>query len=274
MKTSFDNLIYLKLGGSLITDKHQQCTPRLAIIRRLAVEMSQFYNSSSSTAILIGHGAGSYGHIQVLHHNLLQSADSPVAWPGVLEVAKAISQLNRIVHDELLHAGLKTSLHHPSATAICHNGNLTTLDTTSIKHSLESGIIPIVHGDICFDEIHGASIVSTESIFVYLSKSLTPTNVYIAGVEEGVHTIYPDGDIIPFISNSSNTTIFNGITDSRSPDATGGMRTKVQQMLYLTHQHPKVTVRIFSATEPDSLTETLSGMSSKGTIISDDDTYS
>ena len=110
MKASSSNLIYLKLGGSLITNKNQQCTPMLPIIKQLASEISRFYNYNPSTSILIGHGAGSYGHIQAMRHNLLTSAHSPVKWPGVLEVAHAISQLNHIVNEELLNVGLKPIL--------------------------------------------------------------------------------------------------------------------------------------------------------------------
>jgi isopentenyl phosphate kinase len=268
MTISSTNLIYLKLGGSLITNKNQQCTPILTTIRRLALEISRFYNRNPRTSILIGHGAGSYGHIQAIRHNILQSAHHPIKWPGVLEVANAISQLNRIVNEELLNVGLKTSVHHPSATAICHNGNIRTLDIDDIKHSVDSNIIPITHGDICFDDVRGASIVSTESIFAYLSQSLTPTNIYIAGVEEGVYTTFPAGHVIPSISHSSDKTIFDGITNSRSPDVTGGMRTKVNKMLELTYQKPEVKIHIFSALQPNSLIETLNGVSTKGTIIS------
>ena len=274
MKDSPSNLIYLKLGGSLITNKNQQCTPMLPIIKRLAAEISRFYNYNPSTSILIGHGAGSYGHIQAMRHNLLTSAHSPVKWPGVLEVAHAISQLNHILNHELLNVGLRTSVHHPSSTAICHNGDITTLDVDDIKHSIDSNIIPVIHGDICFDEFLGASIVSTELIFAYLSKFLTPTNIYIAGVEEGVYTTFPNGDVIPFISNSSDRTIFDGITNSRSPDVTGGMQSKVNKMLELTYQNPDVKIHIFSALQPNSLIDTLNGTSSKGTIISNDHNYS
>ena len=274
MKTTFDRLIYLKLGGSLVTDKDKECTPRIPTIRRLAAEISQFHNTSPRTAILVGHGAGSYGHVQAVRNNLQLRGHNAVSWPGVLEVAKAISQLNRIIHEELLHVGLQTSAYHPSATAVCHNGHLRTLDATSIRHSLDRNIIPLIHGDICFDEIRGASIVSTETIFVYLSKAFTPATIYIAGVDEGVYTTYPDGDIIPVISNSSNTTLFNDITESRSPDVTGGMKSKVQEMLNLINHYPKVTVHIFSATQPESLIDTLNGKPTNGTVISDNHTYS
>ena len=268
MNISPTNLIYLKLGGSLITNKNEQCTPILPTIRRLALEISRFYNRNPSTSILIGHGAGSYGHIQAMRHNILQSAHNPIKWPGVLEVANAISQLNRIVNEELLNVGLTTSVHHPSATAICHNGNIRALDIDDIKHSFDSNIIPVTHGDICFDDVRGASIVSTELIFAYLSQSLTPTNIYIAGVEEGVYTTFPTGEVIPFISHSSDKTIFAGITNSKSPDVTGGMRSKVDNMLELTYQKPEIKIHIFSALQPNSLTETLNGVSTNGTIIS------
>mgnify|MGYP003414827420 CR=1 FL=1 len=51
-------LIFLKLGGSLITDKRQPETPRLDIIRQVAATIAAALRRDRSLRLLIGHGSG------------------------------------------------------------------------------------------------------------------------------------------------------------------------------------------------------------------------
>ena len=60
--TTQSQLVFLKLGGSLITDKTQPMTPRLDVIQHLAGEISAAVKSSPRLSLLIGHGSGSFGH--------------------------------------------------------------------------------------------------------------------------------------------------------------------------------------------------------------------
>lgn len=274
MNSHYTKLIYIKLGGSLITDKNTQSTPRPTIIKHLAEEIYNFNSANPAAKIIVGHGAGSYGHIQAVRNNLHLCAHSPERWAGVLEVAQAVSHLSRIIQQELHLAGLQTKLFHPSESAICRHRQLKSLDLSNIKHTLDRQQIPLIHGDICFDETCGASIISTESIFAYISTKLQPINIYIAGTEAGVYDNYPAGNIIPAISNSTRHTRFTNITASNSPDITGGMKSKVDTMLNLIQLYPKLTVHIFSGTDPGNLTAALTGQYTKGTILSNNHPHS
>ena len=274
MNSHYTKLIYIKLGGSLITDKNSESTVYPTIIKHLAKEIYNFSCANPADNIIVGHGAGSYGHIQAVRNNLHRCTHSPERWAGVLEVAQAVSQLSRILQQDLHLAGLHTKLFHPSESAICRDRRLKSLDLTNIKHALDRQQIPLIHGDICFDETCGASIISTESIFAYISTKLQPINIYIAGTEPGVYDSYPNGNIIPAISNSSKHTLFTNITASNSPDITGGMKSKVDIMLNLIRLYPDITVHIFSGTDPGNLTAALNGQYTKGTILSDNHPHS
>ena len=274
MNNNYSNLIYIKLGGSLVTNKKTESTAHPTTIKHLAAEIYNFKSANPATQIIVGHGAGSYGHIQALRNKLHLCAHSSERWSGVLEVAQAVSQLSRIIQRALHLAGLQAKLFHPSESAICRDKQLKSLDTTKIKHTIDSQVIPLIHGDICFDETCGASIISTESIFAYISTKLQPTNIYIAGTEPGVYDSYPDGNIIPAISASSRNTYFTNITTSKSPDITGGMKSKVDIMLELIRHYPDITVRIFSGTKPGNLTNALTGQYAMGTILSDNHPHS
>lgn len=267
MTNHYTKLIYIKLGGSLITDKNTESTAHLAIIKHLAKEIYNFNNANPETKIIIGHGAGSFGHIQAVRHNLHLCSHSSERWTGALQVAQAVSQLSRIIQQELHLVGLQTKTFHPSESAICRDQQLISLATTKLKHALDSQIIPLIHGDVCFDETCGASIISTEALFAYISTKLQPTNIYIAGREPGVYQSYPDGNIIPEISASSLQTTFTNITTSKSPDITGGMKSKVDIMLKLIRDYPEIKVHIFSGSEPGNLTTALAGQHFAGTIL-------
>ncbi len=56
-------LTFLKLGGSLITDKDSPHTARPEILRRLADEIVAARQSNPAMQLLIGHGSGSFGHM-------------------------------------------------------------------------------------------------------------------------------------------------------------------------------------------------------------------
>jgi isopentenyl phosphate kinase (EC 2.7.4.-) len=54
-------MFFLKLGGSLITDKTRENAPRLDVIRRLAREISGAL-ATAPPKLVLGHGSGSFGH--------------------------------------------------------------------------------------------------------------------------------------------------------------------------------------------------------------------
>ena len=99
-------IVFLKLGGSLITDKHQPETPRLEVLARLAGEIARALNAQPQLTLLIGHGSGSFGHTAALRHNTRAGAHSPEHWRGFAEVAAAAGKLNRLVEDALRAAGV------------------------------------------------------------------------------------------------------------------------------------------------------------------------
>ena len=55
-------LVFLKLGGSLITDKNTPRTARIEVLQRVGIEIKSALEQDSSLQILLGHGSGSFGH--------------------------------------------------------------------------------------------------------------------------------------------------------------------------------------------------------------------
>jgi isopentenyl phosphate kinase len=251
-------MIFLKLGGSLITDKASPETPRLDVLRRVAAEIAEARVAQPGLHLLLGHGSGSYGHQAASRHRTHLGASTPAEWIGFAEVWRVANMLNRLVVDALIGAGLPVLSFPPSASAITQAGEIVELSSEPIAHALAAGLVPVVAGDVAFDRQRGATIVSTERVFARLAPALRPTHLLLAGVDPGVYADFP-----------ANTRVFDTLrqadlrpstlTGSAVTDVTGGMADKIQHAFAVARAVPGLEVRVFSGAEPGSIRAALSG---------------
>jgi isopentenyl phosphate kinase len=90
----------------------------------------------------------------------------------------------------------------------------------------------------------------------------------LAGIEDGVWANFPSRDIlIESITPANYPSIKAQIMGSVSTDVTGGMTTKIENMLTLVHTYPELKVQVFSGTKISSIYSALSG-NILGTLIS------
>ena len=142
--------IFLKLGGSLITDKRQPYTARHEVIGRLADETRQALDQNPHLGLRIGHGSGSFGHWAAKPYSTQEGVHSPAQWRGYAKVAASASRLNRIVTDAFLKADVPVLSIQPSASAQCHAYGLESLNTWPIHRALTHGLVPLLYGDVAF----------------------------------------------------------------------------------------------------------------------------
>jgi isopentenyl phosphate kinase len=55
--------IFLKLGGSLITNKDQAHTALIDQIDAIGKQIKQYCQENPENRLLLGHGSGSFGHV-------------------------------------------------------------------------------------------------------------------------------------------------------------------------------------------------------------------
>jgi isopentenyl phosphate kinase len=249
---------FLKLGGSLITDKMRENTPRMEVIRRLAGEIAA-YRRADASPLLIGHGSGSFGHTAARKYGTREGVRAADGWQGFAEVSVVAAQLNRIVADALHDAGVPIISALPSASARCEDGRLVGLDTRLIHAALEHGIVPLVMGDVALDSVRGGTIVSTEEVFAYLIDELPASRVLLAGETEGVYVSPAQPQVIDCITPQQWEQVRSGLGGSRGADVTGGMASKVRDMLALVTAHPRLSVQIFSGLVEGNVTRALQG---------------
>src|SRR5512139_1649626 len=239
--------IFLKLGGSLITDKTRIEHARRPIIRRLAREIRAAREARPDLRLVLGHGSGSFGHVAAKKHGTREGIKDRSGWPGYAEVAAAAARLNQIVVDVFVAEGVPVVSLPPSASARCEDGRLSYLDTFVLRAVLEHGLVPLVQGDVALDTVRGATIVSTEDVFLYLVREFQPTHILLAGEVAGVYEHPAKRDpIIPVITPGNVEQYTSALGGSHGTDVTGGMSAKVNQMLGLVQRYPSIEARIFS----------------------------
>ena len=272
-------LVFLKLGGSLITDKDKPFTARLDKLAELANEIASSW--TSGRRLVLGHGSGSFGHAAAKQAGTREGlSPTPLAptgrsphlqskwgepeggnyWKGFAEVWYRASQLNRFVMESLHAAGLPALALAPVAAVTAREMKVAAWDLSPIRAALEAGLLPVVYGDVIFDEARGGTILSTEDLFAHLARELRPRRILLAGLEAGVWENFPArARLVGRINLKSYETMRARIGASSSVDVTGGMAAKVARMFDLIREVPGLTAQIFSAEEAGNLARALAG---------------
>ena len=254
------SLCFLKWGGSLITDKTKPRAPRMDALDRLAAEIAAACAQKPALRLVIGNGAGSFGHIPARRYGTRQGVHTPEDWRGFAEVWHEAAALNRLVTDALHAAGLPAVAFPPSASVTARDGQVLTWDLSPIQNALRSGLLPVVHGDVIFDTVRGGTILSTEDLFEHLARQLHPERILLAGLEEGVWADYPTcTHLIPEITPETLSEVAPALGGSSATDVTGGMASKVRQSLALVEELPGLEILIFSGERPGQVKSALLG---------------
>lgn len=269
-------LIFLKLGGSLITDKTRPYTPRLDILAELSQQIAAAYCRNPALRLVLGHGSGSFGHVAAKEYRTREglsvpletrSQDSTRYWRGFSEVWFQASALNRFVMEALRQAAVPAVALAPVAAITAREGKISHWDLNPLRLTLSAGLLPVVYGDVVFDELRGGTILSTEDLFTHLAQELRPQRILLAGLEAAVWADFPARrQKIEIITPASFAQVQQGVGQSHGADVTGGMQAKVQQMLALVSEVPGLTAQIFSGEETDGLARALNG-ETLGTLI-------
>ncbi len=266
-KHSPQNLYFLKLGGSLITDKARPHTPRPDVLARLAGEIKQALAQRPGLQLVVGHGSGSFGHVPGKRYGTRQGVYSPEQWRGFAEVWFEATALTRIVVEVFHEVGLQVIAFSPSAGVISQDGVVLTWDLAPLQAAMQAGLLPVMHGDVVFDRVRGGTILSTEDLFMYLAHQLQPERILLAGIEAGVWEDYPTcNHLIPEITPERLPEIFPALGGSSKTDVTGGMSSKVQQSLVLIEEYPDLVIQIFSGESPGNVKRALLGESAGTTL--------
>jgi len=263
-----NELIVLKLGGSVITRKEEkEFEINSENLKRISKEIANALNERDFGLVIV-HGAGSFGHLPAKRYELYKGLRNKTQLMGFSIAHKSMRYLNLHVIDYLQKSGINAIPYQASAVGILSNGRLVHFPTTIIKKLVEMNIVPVSHGDVLIDEKMGIGILSGDHLVPYLAKKLNATRVIIATDVDGIYTKDPkkneDAEFLREI-NSNTISKIEEIGTSNAIDVTGGMKRKLQELLELVRFG--IESEIISGTKHGILERALKGERNLGSII-------
>lgn len=260
-------LVFVKLGGSLITDKNKPYSVNQEVIRRLSREISEAMKEGG-ISLVVGHGSGSFGHVSARRYQTAKGFVSEDSRYGMCVVQNDAAKLNRIVIESLVNAGVPAISFQPSSSCIAADSRIEKCFLKSFKKKLEHGIVPVPYGDIGIDIKKGCCILSTEEVFRYLAEELHPEKIILVGKVDGVFTADPKKDKnatqIKEVSKKNWEEVRKGLSGSDGIDVTGGMIQKIEHSVEMAKNG--IEVEIISGLKEGNLKRCLLG-ENVGTII-------
>ncbi|WP_256973063.1 isopentenyl phosphate kinase [Nostoc sp. T09] len=262
------NLALIKLGGSLITDKDKPYTARPEIMQQLVVEVTQIVNQNPNLKLIIGNGAGSFGHQSAKKYNTIEGLKSDVDKLGFCLVHQDALDLNFLLAKIFLETGLPVISLPPVTMAVTQDKKLIKIDFSAIENSLEAGLIPLVFGDVVLDKAIGGTILSTDTLLAELAKYFHKKQKFQirlinAGNYPGVYD--QKRQIISNITQANYSQIKAFLGESKSIDVTGGMSRKVEEFMSISYLG--IDCWIIDGNIPGNLANAVLGNSPLGTLI-------
>lgn len=263
---------FVKFGGSVITDKRIPEAADHDAIKRLAQAVAEARQLRPSMRLVLSHGSGSFGHVAAAKYGVHKGLAPEADWYGFAATAGAALRLNRLVVDALLAVHVPALSLQPSTTVETAQRQVVSWDTRHIERALHYRMVPVVHGDVSFDQQQGCTIASTEMLLQWLCTvpALAPTRIILVG-ESAVYTADPHKDPraqrIPVVSQRNINLVVASAGASYGIDVTGGMASKVDLMWRLVQQLPQLQVW-FVRPDPSVLVPLLAGETiNEGTVM-------
>lgn len=260
-------LVLVKLGGSIITDKNTQEQADIKTIKRLAENLYKVYQEGQYH-LLIGHGAGSFGHPPAKKYDTMNGLKGYESCLGMAEVKEAMARLNQVVIEEFVRAGLPAITVPPFATITAKGRDLDKLFLTPFLNLLNNGLVPVIHGDVISDVKIGCTIYSGETVLnilaIRLKRFFHPKVIIEVGLTRGVLDMSNSMETVPEVTAKNFTEIEQLIRGSHGVDVTGGMIHKVKEALDLAKSG--IHTLIISA-EGQNLYKAIVGEQVEGTLI-------
>lgn len=263
-------LILVKLGGSLITDKSRPYTIRRDVIDRLAKEIHEArLENKKGFDLIVGHGGGSFPHNSAAKYGTQKGITNEGSYRGIAEVQRDAAALNRLVVESFLNAGENAISVQPSSATISKDSRIKSWDLAPLRLMLKSHLLPVPYGDVGLDLKQGCCILSTEEILFYIAKKLKAHRVIVVGKTDGVFTKDPSAgkmaEKLDEINGKNFCRIRACLAGSDGIDVTGGMRHKVERLLELAKYG--IPSEIINGNRPGLVRRALLGETGLGTAV-------
>ena len=261
------NLVILKIGGSVITDKkHNKKIINKKKLKRIIKEIAYAKNKNNFSLIII-HGAGSFGHKIAKSFDFKNGYKNRSQIKAISDISLDLKKLNIEILKHLKRENIFSITFAQSSAWKMTNKRLCNCDLSIINKYLQLNLTPILYGDILIDSKLGFSILSGDQIVCYLAKKLHAERVLIGtdldGIFESDPKINKNAKLIKKVDRNNIKNLSLG--QSLSTDITNGMKGKVDELIRLAKFG--IESEIINISKPNILKRSLNGQKGLGTII-------
>ena len=228
-----DDIVLVKLGGSLLTEKKSQ-TPK---IRENNIKKISEIISKINKKIILIHGAGSYAHPLVKKYNIHKGLDGTQEQiRGITKAKEQVRELNSILCKNMKENGLLFENIIPSQKIKIDNHNQPiNFPKEDFDEILAKGKIAITFGDIVDTENEDVGILSGDTLLLKLAELYKPKRTFFIMDYPGIVKGKLDDENLTIYDEIDSRFVKN-ITiqeDNERPDVTGGLLNKIKCALQI-----------------------------------------
>lgn len=262
------DLYIIKLGGSVITEKEvNRLEAKRETIARIASEINRALKENGFQLIIV-HGAGPFGHTNVVEYNINNGVFSKRQGEGLKKTIKDCNFLNSVVVEKMKKNEIDAIAFDPNKIVVQKSKKIVVFETKGIEKALKESKVPVLYGQMVPDKKLNASVLSGDTIIAFLAKKFKPKKVLVGTDVSGIFTTDPKKDKrakrIERIDKNNFGSVFRRVGGASTVDVTQGMKGK---LLRLKEQLHGAIAVIFDANEKNSFYKTLTGKKIKGTEI-------
>ncbi|CAH8390141.1 unnamed protein product [Eruca vesicaria subsp. sativa] len=202
-------------------------------------------DSSEFSKFVVVHGAGSFGHFQASRSGVHKGGlEKPIVKAGFVATRISVTNLNLEIVRALAREGIPTIGMSPfSCGWTTSKRDVASADLSTVAKTIDSGFVPVLHGDAVLDNMLGCTILSGDVIIRHLADHLKPEYVVFLTDVHGVYDRPPSEiDAVPLkeiaVAEDGSWKVVNPVLDHTNNkvqtsvaahDTTGGMETKISE---------------------------------------------
>ena len=166
---SQNEIVLLKLGGSLLTDKNQPFSIREEVVKSAIQQVID-----AQEKLILIHGGGSFGHPLAKQYSISKGLNPSINNQilGLTETHQSMNKFNSYLINLFLEKNYPALSIQASSIFIRDLNKISTHSIEIIETALDLNILPILYGDIILDKQGSFSIISGDQIILELCEKL------------------------------------------------------------------------------------------------------
>ena len=164
-----DEIVLLKLGGSLLTDKDKPYSIREDVVKSAIQQIID-----ANKKLILIHGGGSFGHPLAKEYSISAGINSSIPHQilGLTKTHQSMNNFNSYLINLFLENKYPALSIQASSIFIKDSLKISTQSIDIIETALDLNILPILYGDIILDKQGSFSIISGDQIIFELCENL------------------------------------------------------------------------------------------------------